>query len=152
MPRRHSSVVFPGGCIGNSELDALRKQSENAARDMPTDSDTRAEEELLLPQESDIHQPLRIIEFPRNFEQRLTAFPRNIARAALATLGRLAGGEPAAFVGAVRLKACPSVTRQRVGGDYRLLFRLLPDRIQVIDLIPRNELERRVRILASQYD
>jgi hypothetical protein len=35
--------------------------------------------------------------------------------------------------------------RQRVGIDFRLLFRLLPDRIQVIDLIPRQDLERRIK-------
>jgi hypothetical protein len=52
----------------------------------------------------------------------------------------------------VRLKACPSVTRQRIGIDHRLLFRLLPDRIQVLDLIPRSDLERKVKILATQYD
>jgi len=64
----------------------------------------------------------------------------------------LAGGEPAAFVGAKRLKLCPSVTRQRVAKSYRLLFRLLPGRIQVLDLIPRNELERKVKILATQFN
>ena len=36
---------------------------------------------------------------------------------------------------------------QRVGIDFRLLFRLLPDRIQVIDLIPRQDLERRIKTL-----
>ena len=60
---------------------------------------------------------------------------------------RLAGGEAAAFVGAVRLKACPSITRQRIGIDHRLLFRLLPERVQVVDLIPRQDLERRIKTL-----
>jgi hypothetical protein len=134
------------------EVDAFRDRAETEAKQAEADSETSAEDDLLLPQESKIHHPLRLIEFPRNFEQRLNAVPRNIARAALAALGRLAGGEPAAFVGAVRLKACPSVTRQRIGIDHRLLFRLLPDRIQVLDLIPRSDLERKVKILATQYD
>ena len=63
----------------------------------------------------------------------------------------MAGGEDGAFSGAVRLRACPSVRRHRITG-YRLLFRLLPDRIQVLDLIPRGELERKIKVLAGQYD
>ena len=62
-------------------------------------------------------------------------------------LGRLAAGEASAFVGAIRLKACPSIMRQRIGIDHRLLFRLLPDRVQVVDLIPRQDLERRIKTL-----
>ena len=46
---------------------------------------------------------------------------------------------------------CPSVRRHRITG-HRLLFRLLPDRIQVLDLIPRGELERKIKVLAGQYD
>ena len=134
------------------DFDALRSRAESTSKEAAMDSEARAEDALLLPQESGVHQPLRLIEFPRNFEQRLDALPRNIGRAALAALGRLAGGEPAAFVGAVRLKACPSVTRQRIGIDHRLLFRLLPGRIEVIDLIPRGDLERKVKTLSTQYD
>jgi len=63
------------------------------------------------------------------------------------TLGRLAAGEPAAFVGVVRLKASPDTLRARIGIDPRLLFRLLPDRVQVVDLIPRQSLERRIKTL-----
>ena len=127
-----------------ADLEALRTAAP-AARD---DAREDREEDLLLPQESDGNQPLRVVEFPRNFQQTLGSVPRHVARGALAILGRLAGGEPAAFVGAVRLKACPSITRQRIGIDHRLLFRLLPDRVQVVDLISRQDLERRIKTLA----
>ncbi|HEY2382800.1 MAG TPA: addiction module protein [Terriglobia bacterium] len=53
----------------------FNRQSD-AAKEAETDSDARAEEELLLPQESETHQPLRLIEFSRNFEQRLNVVPR----------------------------------------------------------------------------
>jgi hypothetical protein len=66
-------------------------------------------------------------------------------------LGWLAGAQPAAFVGAVRLKACPAVMRQRIGIDSRLLFRLLPDCVEAIDVIPRQDLERRIKSLTTQY-
>ena len=52
------------------------------------------EEDLLLPQESDVNQPLRLLEFPRNFRDTLAACPRQVARGALAILGRLASRRP----------------------------------------------------------
>jgi hypothetical protein len=124
-------------------LETLRQNDVPAAPREEADH----EEDLLLPQESDGNQPLRLLEFPRNFRDTLASCPRHVARGALAMLGRLAAGEPAAFVGAVRLKACPSITRARIGIDFRLLFRLLPDRVQVVDLIPRQDLERRIKTL-----
>jgi SEC-C motif len=136
------------------EVETLRNRAGSESRQAAADSDA-AEEELLLPPESqnaNDRQPVRVIDFPRNFDQRLNAVPRNVARGALVALGRLAGGDPKAFENAVRLKACPSVTRVRIGIDHRLLFRLLPDRLQVVDLILRSELERKVKILATMYD
>lgn len=109
---------------------------------------TEDEDALLLPPEGTDHQPVRWIEFPKKFEEVLHSIPRHVARHAISTLGHLAAGEPAAFVGAVRLKACPTVTRQRIGSDYRVLFRLLPDRVQVVALINRRDLERTIKTLA----
>jgi hypothetical protein len=60
-------------------------------------------------------------------------------------LGRLAAGEPAAFTGIVRLRDCPETLRARLGIDHRLLFRLLPDSVQVVDLINRRDLESRIK-------
>jgi hypothetical protein len=130
-----------------TDLELLRQKTAPPAARSDSREEGDYEEDLLLPQESDGNQPMRVIEFPRNFGQTLSSMPRHVARGALSMLGRLAGGEPAAFVGAVRLKACPSITRQRIGIDHRLLFRLLPDRVQVVDLIPRQDLERRIKTL-----
>src|SRR5438105_9830037 len=118
---------------------------EQAVGSRSPEADT--EEELMLPEEAESQHPLRLIEFPRNFHERLKEFPRHVARGALVILGRLAAGEAAAFGGAKRLKSAPTVVRQRVGIDFRLLFRLLPDRIQVIDLIPRQDLERKIKTI-----
>jgi len=120
-------------------------EHEQAGRSRSPDADT--EDELMLPEEAESQHPLRLIEFPRNFQERLKEFPRHVARGALVILGRLAAGEAAAFGGAKRLKSAPTVVRQRVGIDFRLLFRLLPDRIQVIDLIPRQDLERKIKTI-----
>jgi hypothetical protein len=135
------------------EVEALRSRAESEVSLGEADSAETAEQELLLPAESTTAQhPVRPIEFPRHFQQRLNTFPRHIARAAMLTLGRLGAGESNAFENAVRLKACPSVTRVRIGIDHRLLFRSFPDRIEVIDLIPRQDLERKVKVLARMYD
>ena len=76
------------------------------------------------------------LNFHATSPERLNDFPRHIARGAMSILGRLGGGDPAAFNGAKCIKGVPTVVRQRIGLDFRLLFRLLPDRIEVIDLIP----------------
>ena len=47
----------------------------------------------------------------------------------------------------VRLKLAPDVLRVRVGLDHRMLFRLLPDTVQIVDLINRRDLEKRIRSL-----
>ena len=72
---------------------------------------------------------------------------RITSRGAMSMLGRLAGGDPAAFNGAKCIKGVPAVVRQRIGIDFRLLFRLRPGRIEVVDLIPRQDLERRIKTL-----
>jgi hypothetical protein len=107
----------------------------------------RDEEQLLLPQDAPEVHPVRLADYPKQFLQTLGHFPRHVARAAVIMIGRLSAGEPAAFVGALRLKATPNVMRQRIGINYRLLFRLWPERLEVIDLINRKDLDRRIKTL-----
>ena len=92
---------------------------------------------------------MRLIEFPKKFRETLATLPRVTARGVMTTLGRLAAGEPSAFVGLVQLKACTEILRVRIGIDYRLLFRLHADRVQVIDLINRKDLDRRIKQLRA---
>lgn len=130
-----------------TDLETLR---ETAAKQAPQESITpaaEAEDRLLLPGDVDGNQPLRVIEFPRKFQHTLEKFPRQVGRGAMTLLGRLAAGEPAAFVGVVRLKDCPETLRARVGIDHRLLFRLQPDSVLVVDLINRKDLEKRIKTL-----
>ena len=109
----------------------------------------RREDDLLLTEETVGQQPVRAIECPPNFQQTLRRMPPSVAGGTMTVLGRLAAGEPAAFMGAIRLKACPDILRRRVGIDFRLLFRLLSDRVQVVDLIPRQDLERKIKTLVG---
>ena len=130
----------------HTDLDELRQKSAPSAP-IGNGHEADQEEDWLLPQESPQTQPVRVIEFPKHFQESLASLPKSVARGTLTMLGRLAAGEPAAFVGAVRLKACPSIMRHRIGIDFRLLFRLLPDCVQVVDLIPRQDLERKIKTL-----
>ena len=132
----------------HSDLEELRQKSAAAEPEVGARLEPlEVENDLVLPPEPPTNQPVRIIEFPKDFQVGLASLPRSVARGALTTLGRLAAGEPAAFVGVVRLKACQGILRQRIGSDFRLLFRLLPDRVVVVDLIPRQDLLRRIKTL-----
>lgn len=95
------------------------------------------------------NQPVRLIEFPKGFANTLTGFPRHVGRAAMNRIGRIASGEPAAFDRVKQLKAYPDVLRARVADKYRLLFCLLPDRVRLVDLIRRADLDRRIERLQA---
>jgi len=128
------------------ELASAQQTQPNSSADEEAES-MRHEAELLLPQDAPEVHPVRLAEYPKGFLQTLATFPQPVARAAVIMIGRLAAGEPAAFVGALRLKATPKVMRQRIGINYRLLFRLWPERLEVIDLINRKDLDRRIKTL-----
>ena len=128
------------------DLETLRHgQSATPANGTPTEDESAH----YLPEQPTGNQPLRLIDFPPKFRENLEDLPRTAARAALAMIGRLAGGEPEAFTGVVQLKAVHGILRQRIGLEHRLLFRVLPDRIQVIDLINRRDLDRKIKTLRS---
>jgi hypothetical protein len=133
----------------HADLETLRKTQRSSNASSEPAAAANGEDNLLLPASIEGHQPLRTIEFPRKFNETLQGHPRAVGRGALALLGRLAAGESAAFHGVVRLKAVPDVFRARIGIDHRLLFRLLTDRVQVVDLINRQDLERRIKTLAT---
>jgi SEC-C motif len=129
----------------HDNLESFR-QSATASPDEEAEA-SRREDELLLPQSAPEVHPVRLAEYPKHFLQTLEGLPRPVARAAVIMIGRLAAGEPAAFVGALRLRATPNVMRQRIGINYRLLFRLWPGRLEVIDLVNRKDLDRRIKSL-----
>jgi hypothetical protein len=119
------------------------------AQPSPSAQESDPGEEHVLPEEPATNLPLRIPEFPKKFHEMLQDLPPQVARSAVTMAGRLAVGELAAFAGVARLKACPEVHRQRIGRDHRLLFRLAPDRLVVVDLINRRDLERRIKKLVA---
>ena len=136
------------------DLEAARdtlEKNRSATAQTPDPANHHEDDEAAhyLPEQPIGNQPLRIIEFPHKFRESIDELPHQVARAALAMAGRLAGGEPAAFTGVVALKALHGVYRQRIGIDHRLLFRLHPDRVQLIALINRRDLDRKIKILRA---
>ncbi len=130
-----------------TDLETLRDQQ---ARNEPHQEPAGAidpEDSLVLTGEVEGNQPVRVIGFPRKFHRTLEEFPKQVGKGAMILLGRRAAGEPAAFTGIVRLKDCPDTLRARIGIDHRLLFRLLPDSVLVVDLINRRDLESRIKQL-----
>jgi hypothetical protein len=95
-------------------------------------------------------QPLRLIAFPKKFQERLAGLPPQVGRAVLPLLGRLASGELAAFKGLVKIQECAEVVRARVAGDYRLLLRFTPEVVEVFDVVDRRDLQKRVKLLGAK--
>lgn len=133
--------------LGQAYADLKAERKEKAKTPAAPQANLPSEDDLLLPGEVESTQPPRLIEFPRRFQDTLLHLPRQVGRAALMLCGRLAAGDPSAYSGVVRLKAAPDVLRVRVGLDHRMLFRLLPDTVQIVDLINRRDLEKRIRSL-----
>lgn len=132
----------------HTDLETLRQHTPAPTASEPPDR----EDELFQPAVLDSVQPIRLITFPPRFAAALALLPKQNARTAMVLIGRLAAGEPAAYVGVVRLKAAADTLRQRIGSDYRLLFRLHPDHVEIIDLINRRDLDRRIKLLRAHPD
>jgi mRNA-degrading endonuclease RelE of RelBE toxin-antitoxin system len=131
------------------ELELAKTQIESFRQKPPVapDAAEEAEEHLLGAGTLEGKQPVRLPEFPRKFHESISALPPSVARACLGLAGRLAGGDPSAFTGVKRLKSLPNVYRARVSEDYRLLFRLHSERLEILDLINRRDLERKIRAM-----
>lgn len=129
--------------------DLARSDARRATRppEPPADDSDPDDTTHTLPGGVASQQLPRPIDFPRRFFDTLQHLPTQVGRAALTLIGRIAAGDPAAFTGILRLRAATDVHRARIGRDHRLLFRLHPDRVEVIDLINRRDLDRRIETL-----
>ena len=123
-------------------------QQEQSAGTGPEEAESIEEAWLDEPDEMGT-QPVRIPEFSQRFRDSLDDMPLRAVRHTMSLIGRLAAGEPGAFAGIKRLKASRDIIRQRVGADYRLLFRLHAKTIELVALIPRRDLERKIRSLTA---
>lgn len=130
------------------DLDKLREQQEESVKPASPDPE-QLEEDLLLPEESWTQQPVRIPEFPRKFIESHQDLPKHVIRHAIALIGRLASGDPSAFSGTKRIRSNRDILRQRVGAQHRLLFRAHSDTLEILDLINRRDLEKKIKSVAG---
>ena len=148
LKERHSERNQLRGEL-KAALERLEKlRQEEAARTEPEESES-IEEPWLDDAEPIGTQPVRVPEFSQKFRDSLAEMPLKTVRHAMSLIGRLAAGESGAFTGIKRLKVSRDIVRQRVGTDYRLLFRLHSKTIELLALIPRRDLERKIRSLTA---
>jgi hypothetical protein len=127
----------------HDELETLRSTSGGVEAGSP-DAEEGGEQVQVSGQ-----QPVRLIEFPKKFGETLGGFPQQVGRTVMQHLGRIASGDPAAFMGLTKMYECDNVLRLRVAGDYRLLLTLWPDRVQVLDVVNRRDLQARLKNLRA---
>ena len=89
----------------------------------------------------------RIPVFTKRVRASFQHLPEVTKRHAVVLVSRIAAGDHAALRGTRRLEADRTVWRQRVGRDYRVLFRMTDEELEVLDVVHRQDLERTVRQL-----
>lgn len=104
-------------------------------------------EERLLGDEVPANQPIRFPQFDDTFKKALDSVPKSVATSAMALVGEMAAGFSDAFREAKQLKTRKAFFRQRVGSNYRLLFRFDSEALIVMNLIHRKDLERTIKSL-----
>jgi mRNA-degrading endonuclease RelE of RelBE toxin-antitoxin system len=82
--------------------------------------------------------------FPEDFAERLQQVPDATARAALMRIGELCAGFDVAFREVRPLRGFDGTWRVKIGRSYRLLFRPENDRLEILDLLHRQDLEKRL--------
>ncbi len=78
----------------------------------------------------------------------LGQIPHRIAADALREVSSLAAGDVQTWNGAKHMKRAHDVLSVRVGRSYRLLFRVAEERLEVVDVIHRSELDETIERIA----
>jgi hypothetical protein len=87
---------------------------------------------------------IRLPRWPDGFHARLREVPEATARATLLRVGELCAGLAVAYREVRPLRGFSDTWRIKVGRSYRLLFRPHDDVLEVVDLLHRQDLEKRL--------
>lgn len=139
----------------HEERNSLRKVSESYAAQLADmkaalkESGTapapdESGQEAQLAEEVSGSQPVRIPVFPKRFGGVLSCFPNPVRGDLMRVIGGMAAGDESAFLGTRRLKTRPAYYRQTVKKRYRVILKILPETLQVVDLMHRSDFERAV--------
>ena len=140
---------------GNRERADLRKQLATASDELAPSLGERSGPPSSAADESDeendaaaaaaaeeVGREVRIPVFASSAAKGIGAAPPKVARDALVLSAELAAGDAAAWRGCKRLlKPSPPVWSARVGIHFRLLFRPVEGRLDVLELIARKDFE-----------
>lgn len=128
----------------NSLRRALREaHREPSAPTQPAEAEPSADEGL----EATWDGQLRLPAYTDAFADSIKRVPQGAARSAVQRLGEIAAGREGAFHDCRSLQGNPGLWRAKIGRSYRLLFRLQPEQVVAVDLIHRQDLEKRLRTL-----
>ena len=143
----------------HAERNSLRRQLERTLKrvdKLESERTTEADEERHAeaddeqdaePLEAPVTLSFRFPAFSKRFRSSAAAVPDPVRRRAVVITSRIAAGDEAAFRGTKRLRAARELYRQRIGREYRLLFRMHAEEIEAVDIVPRKQLERSIREL-----
>jgi len=151
-----------------AELNALKgmhkavHEERNALRREVAQWRAQAEEEAVEPDAIEPMDPdeddgdgttapsgLRTPELPEGFLDHLQRLPPATGRTAMARLGELCSGRPTGWRETKPLQGFDNVWRVKVGRSYRMLFRVHEGRLEVLDLVHRQDLEKKLHQLIA---
>ncbi len=128
----------------NLELERQSKAARAAEEDEADDEDGFFG---YVPEDS--IQPPRAPTWNDKLLRELGAFPEAIQRATYSLIGQLAAGDKHAFQGVKRLKLNRNILRQRIGHSHRLLFRIDHEKLTILSVIDRRDLEKTIQSLVK---
>ena len=148
LKTQHKVVHEDRNRLRRALKEAHSPQPEAAVVDAPVAPE--ADDEVAVEELPSERQPCRIPVLDAAFLKALGEVPEHVQRGAIELIGRLAAGRDEAFHNARPLRGMREVWRVRLMRSYRILF--LPDegRLRVFDLVHRQDLERRIRVLWKQ--
>jgi chaperonin cofactor prefoldin len=135
------------------ERNALRRELDDTRAQVADLERTQREEVPEVEEDEDdevddldasVAARIRVPVLPEGFGERLRVVPEATARAALVRLGELCAGFDTAFREVRPLRGFDGIWRVKIGRSYRLLFKPLEHTLEVVDLLHRQDLEKRL--------
>ncbi len=133
------------------ELESEQKIAKKRIEETRTED---AEESAALCPVADLDEDLKTVlvpEYAQAFRRSLESLPPAIGAKALKAVAGFAARDKSVLDKTRPLKVLPGYYRIRIGIDYRLMLKWLPDKqLEALDLIPRSRLETWIRGMAGK--
>ncbi|MEZ4236031.1 MAG: hypothetical protein R3F59_07695 [Myxococcota bacterium] len=123
-----------------AQMAELERQHDDAAAAPDEEEDDDEVDDL----DVSVAARIRVPVLPDGFGDRLKVVPEATARAALVRIGELCAGFDTAFREVRPLRGFEGTWRVKIGRSYRLLFRPTDHELEVVDLLHRQDLEKRL--------